>query len=90
MDNGTEKLSADERALLNCLPPDGSTRGNQAVRQQLGWDEDRYFDARDVLEDEGYLLRGQGRGGTVRRVLTRGEPVVTVTTSLAAAASDIE
>lgn len=66
----------DEQALLDCLPEDGATKGNQAVRKQLGWDEDRYFAVRDRLEDEGIVLRGQGCGGTVRRNLTPVPPVV--------------
>ncbi len=76
MTGAAASQDTDEQALLDCLPPDGATKGNQAVRRQLGWDEDRYFAVRNRLEDEGLVLRGQGRGGTVRRNLTPAVPTV--------------
>ncbi|GDY12845.1 restriction endonuclease subunit M [Planctomycetota bacterium] len=57
----------DSDALLNAIPGDGSTIGNINLRNQLGWDEERYAAARDALVAQGVLLKGQGRGGTVRR-----------------------
>ncbi|MBA3708087.1 MAG: SAM-dependent DNA methyltransferase [Planctomycetes bacterium] len=59
--------STDPAALLARVPADGSTIGNGALRQALGWAEVRYLAARDALLSTGELLKGQGRGGTVRR-----------------------
>ena len=59
-------VSADQFLLLTALPTDGSTIGNGAVRTALGWDEARYTAAKDALLVQGKLLKGQGRGGTVR------------------------
>ena len=56
----------DLAALLHQVPADGSTIGNGAVRETLGWDEARYTAAKDALVANGTLLKGQGRGGTVR------------------------
>jgi type I restriction enzyme M protein len=58
---------SDSSALLARVPPDGSTIGNGALREALGWDEARYTAAKDALVANGTLLKGQGRGGTVRR-----------------------
>jgi type I restriction enzyme M protein len=58
---------ADLAALLARVPTDGSTIGNGALREALGWPEDRYNAAKDALVANGSLLKGQGRGGTVRR-----------------------
>lgn len=64
-----ELLSEDQRALYEHVPADGSTKGNGWLRQLLGWDSERYFAARDALEDAGLVLRGRGQGGTVRRAV---------------------
>jgi hypothetical protein len=64
----------DERALLDCLPPDGGTVGSQAVRRQLGWEQERYVSICRRLEDQGYVLSGRGRGGTICRDLTAVPP----------------
>ncbi len=85
-------LTPDEDAVLACLPSDGSTKGNKAVLLQLGWDEDRYYAARNSLVDRGYIRRGQGRGGTVRRnvVPSAPGPSVLVTPSSSAVPSPTE
>lgn len=72
-------LNEDERALLDSVPPGGSTLSNKRARTSLGWDEARYFAARDALVDGGFISRGVGRGGTIFRVLPEAsEPEVTV------------
>jgi hypothetical protein len=43
---------------------------NPTLQKGLGWDSDRYFRARDALVDLGLVVRGRGRGGVVRRVLS--------------------
>jgi len=54
--------------LLAKVPADGSTIGNQKLREELGWDDSRYTATRDALVTAGTLAKGQGRGGTVRRI----------------------
>jgi hypothetical protein len=68
------RLGNDERALLTCLPQDGSPAGSQAVRRRLGWDQERYVSACTLLEERGYVLSGRGWSGTVRRDLTAVPP----------------
>ena len=57
----------DLEVLLTHIRTDGSTIGNGALREAVGWDEARYTAARDALIAKGTLVKGQGRGGTVRR-----------------------
>ncbi len=57
----------DLEVLLTHIRTDGSTIGNGALREAVGWDEVRYTAARDALIANGTLVKGQGRGGTVRR-----------------------
>jgi adenine-specific DNA-methyltransferase len=58
--------------LLEHVPSDGATIGNgslrDAISEQLGRgvDEDEYAKIRDELVEEGLLVRGPGRGGSVR------------------------
>jgi hypothetical protein len=65
---------ADGQALLGCLPPGGGPVSSEVVRSQLGGDEERYAATCRRLENQGYLLTGQGRGETVRRDLTAVRP----------------
>lgn len=67
-------MPADHLALLNRVPTDGSTIGNGALRDILGWDETRYAAAKDALVAQGLLLKGQGRGGTLRRASAASSP----------------
>lgn len=77
-----EAIGGDARLLYEALPRDGSTISNPALRERVGWhaDEhsDRYFSARDELEDLGLILRGRGRGGTVRRTPPAAHELITV------------
>lgn len=66
----TAQLTPDQQAVLDHLPADGSTMGNGALQRKLGWETDRYFSVRNSLADDGLIVRGRGRGGTVRRVDT--------------------
>jgi hypothetical protein len=63
-------LHGDHQALYAALPADGTTLSNPTLQKQLGWDSERYFRSRDVLVDMGLVVRGRGRGGVVRRVLS--------------------
>lgn len=59
--------------LLELVPPDGATIGNQRLRQELSArlgrevSEDEYDGLKTFLLERGDLLKGQGRGGSVRR-----------------------
>jgi len=75
----TNDLERDKEALLGQLPVDGGTIANPALQARLGWDTERYFAARNALVDEGLVVRGRGRGGTVRRVLSDQADTVSVT-----------
>lgn len=63
-----DDLTPDERALLECVPVGGATISNPVVQHSLGWSDERYWRARDALVDKGLIVRGRGRGGTLRRV----------------------
>jgi type I restriction enzyme M protein len=58
--------------LLEVLPGDGSTIGNQSAREALSQaaerqiSEEEYAAVKDRLVGLGLILKGQGRGGTVR------------------------
>ncbi len=39
--------------------------GDQKARATLGWSEDQYRTVRDALVDQGLLVQGAGRGGSV-------------------------
>lgn len=74
--------AADIRnALLELLPEDGTTLGNLKLRTQiaamLGAEvpEDDYSAARDALVAEGLLAKGQGRGGSVRKLVDHAAPL---------------
>jgi hypothetical protein len=60
----------DEQALLSRLPQDRGPVASQAVRRQLGWDQERYASTCFRLEDQGSVLSEQGRSRTIRRDLT--------------------
>jgi hypothetical protein len=43
---------------------DGSA-GNKALRERLGWVEEKYFRIRKALIEEGLVEVGRGKGGSV-------------------------
>ena len=62
--------------LLGCVPSDGTPIGNQALKQafarlagELGLpvDDAAFEQAKQSLIDKGLLVKGRGRGGSVRR-----------------------
>lgn len=59
-------MTRDQKALLSKLPTNGEPVSNQALQRQLEWDSDRYYAVRKVLIDKGLVLRGRGRGGSIR------------------------
>jgi len=58
--------------LLEVLPGDGSTMGNLSAREALSRaaerqvSEEEYAEVKDRLVGLGLILKGQGRGGSVR------------------------
>ena len=59
---------SDPQVLLKKAPADGTSIGNQSLREALGWNEKRYDAARDALIEAGTLEKGRGRGGSVKRI----------------------
>ena len=72
--------ASDLISLLAQVPAGGEAIGNGRLRELLGWSEERYAAARDALVTQGMLAKGQGRGGSLRRV-----QVATAGASIAAA-----
>jgi adenine-specific DNA-methyltransferase len=79
----TATVSDIKRAFLAALPKDGSSMGNIRLRRDLAETlgkeitESLYEQVRDELVDEGKAAKGQGRGGSVRRLEAQhGEPLV--------------
>ena len=65
--------------MLTLVPGDGSTIGNTALRRAmettlraagLTLTKEQYWQAHTTLITRGVLLKGQGRGGSVRRAQT--------------------
>lgn len=55
--------------ILESLPDDGSFRPNPELLSALGVDKQDFWDARELLVEEGKAARGRGRGGSTARVL---------------------
>jgi hypothetical protein len=52
--------------FLAALEEMGGNSGNGRLRQTLGWDEDLYWRAQGKLIEEGRIVPGRGKGGSVR------------------------
>lgn len=66
-----------EQALLALVPVDGSSIGNQSLLERLKGqlpelNEDAFWAARDALIEQGVLVKGRGRGGSVLRAPASG------------------
>lgn len=53
-------------AVLNSKSTKGDSIGNGALLDELGWKQIRYDRVKEELLKEGSILKGSGRGGTVR------------------------
>lgn len=53
------------QALLTALLNLGGSKGNQTLREQLGWDDATYSAVKNDLVAAGKLIPGKGRGGSV-------------------------
>jgi hypothetical protein len=52
--------------FVDALREIGGSSGNHSLRQRLAWDEDFYWKAQGRLIEEGRVVPGRGRGGSVR------------------------
>jgi hypothetical protein len=68
--NATVELSADEKAMLDAIPPDGRAIGNGRLRDSLKWEAGKYAHVRKGLLNKTLIRIGRGRGGSVSRVAT--------------------
>lgn len=61
-------VKGDKRALLRCVPKDGSDISSSRVREQLGWDEDLHHEVLGWLVGDGVLLTKRvGKEATIVR-----------------------
>lgn len=68
LDDG--ELNNDKRVLLSQVPNDGTAIGNVRLRSLLGWPDDHYWAVRNMLVDDGTLMLGKGKGGSVALATT--------------------
>lgn len=57
---------SDRDKFIHMLQECGCSAGNKALRTRLGWTEDKYLRVRDVLKEDGIVVIGSGKGGSVR------------------------
>ncbi len=89
-----EQIADYETALLDRIPPADSI-GNVSLKAKmssLGWDDERYWEIRNRLIENGVLQKGRGQGGSVKRVQAEVEatPAKELTEISVAAARDKE
>jgi hypothetical protein len=56
----------DSEIFLRKLEQAGGSSGNTALMRDLGWAAEKYWRIRDLLLDEGVVLKGRGKGGSVQ------------------------
>ncbi|RMG90490.1 MAG: SAM-dependent DNA methyltransferase, partial [Candidatus Dadabacteria bacterium] len=61
-------MEALKQRFLDRLRARGGSAGNQALREELGVADGTYTALVDLLVREGRIVRGRGRGGSVRLV----------------------
>jgi hypothetical protein len=69
----TKNRESDFVAALESL---GGSAGNGKLRQQLGWEEQFYWKVQGKLVEDGRIVPGRGKGGSVRLSTAELEPVV--------------
>jgi type I restriction enzyme M protein len=52
--------------FIQTLADAGGSAGNGRLLSELGWQEDTYLSVRDALLEDGTVVLGRGRGGSVR------------------------
>ena len=63
-----QQIQQLEEELLSRLRDLGERAGNVTLLRELGWEEDMYWEVRDILINKGILQLGRGRGGSIRFV----------------------
>lgn len=61
----------DTERFLSVLAELGGKSGNHSLREQLGWDAPKYAAVKDQLVEDGKIVPGRGRGGSV--AITKGD-----------------
>ena len=59
-------LNEDRKTFLSQLRRLRTSVGNLIFRTQLGWNEARYWKAHESLVEDGRIVKGRGRGGSVQ------------------------
>jgi type I restriction enzyme M protein len=58
-------IDVDAKTFLSELRRLKMRVGNGFFRDHLGWREERYWRIREFLLEQGKIIRGRGRGGSV-------------------------
>ena len=66
------EMNEMEKQLHAQLPADGSPKGNGALRVALGWSEAEYETAKEDLLEQGIVVKGRGRGGSLQLASANG------------------
>jgi hypothetical protein len=67
-----KRAFGDDQVLLAAVPLEGFIP-NRRIIEHLGWSHDRYWEVRSRLIDEGQLVVGKGKGGTISRAQDESE-----------------
>lgn len=71
----TEEIEKLEAELLAGVPAEGRNIGNKRLRDEiLQWDSALYLAVRKRLIEDGKLITGRGKGGSIRRAPIEQEP----------------
>lgn len=62
---GRPTLDQDTETFLTYLREVGGSSGNYNLKAKFGWSDDRYWRTHALVADEGLVVRGKGRGGSV-------------------------
>ncbi len=57
---------SDQEKFIQRLTSLGGTSGNKALREQLGWSEEKYWKVRELLIEDNVVMIGGGKGGSVK------------------------
>lgn len=78
-----QDVSEQELALLRAIEAHDGSAGNMALMKTLSWNRELYFAVRNRLVDQGKLVLGRGKGGSVSLANVRDtRPVETMTDAL--------
>jgi type I restriction enzyme M protein len=64
---GVGNEDALKKIMLDAIDPTGITIGNKSLREKLGWSDELFWTIRNKLIDDGLLIKGGGKGGSVFR-----------------------